>query len=152
MGDLSKNFSRREFTCKCGCGFNCIDPGLVEQIQRFRDLMYIAAGEEIPVAITSGCRCTNHNEAIGGTRNSFHTLKLAADITFKHFPVTFAGRIVYLANQLGLMKVGGIGVYPDLNFIHIDIRPKGIADGTNFPVTWINKNGFYCYGVDFSGE
>ena len=25
MGDLTKNFSRSEFACKCGCGFDDID-------------------------------------------------------------------------------------------------------------------------------
>jgi hypothetical protein len=152
MGDLTKNFNRWEFSCKCGCGFNRIDPELVNQIQRLRDLLWVYTGKEIPITVTSGCRCPDHNAAVGGTRNSFHTLKLAVDIIFKRIPVMFAGRIAYLANQLDLMKVGGIGVYPDRNFLHLDIRPQNISTKGTSPTTWINENGFYRYGIDFSKE
>ena len=76
---------------------------------------------------------------------------MAADIFFARIPVLAGGRMAYLANRLGVMKVGGIGVYPDRspagnrNFIHMDTRPGIIT-------TWINENGFYRYGVDFAEE
>lgn len=145
MGDLSKNFSLREFACQCGCGFNRVEPELVRQIQRYRDILWISTGMEIPVTVTSGCRCPDHNAEVGGGETSFHIRGKAADIFFARIPVLAGGRIVYLANRLGVMKIGGIGAYPDRNFIHIDIRPKRIS-------TWINENGFYRYGVDFSEE
>ena len=28
MGDLSEHFDRREFTCRCGCGADQVDPQL----------------------------------------------------------------------------------------------------------------------------
>jgi hypothetical protein len=152
MGDLSKNFSRCEFSCQCGCGFDRIKPELVEQIQRFRNFLWISNGREVPVRICSGCRCPGHNEAIGGTRNSLHVQGNAADVLFEHFPVMVAGRMVYQANQLGFMKVGGLGVYPDRNFLHLDIRPPNSAGDAIFPVIWIKENGYYRYGVDFSRE
>lgn len=72
--DLSKNFSRYEFACKCGCGFDRVNPRLVHLIQEIRDEI----GE--PVVIYSGCRCAKHNMAVGGVVDSAHTTGEAADI------------------------------------------------------------------------
>ena len=37
MGDLTKNFNRFEFACKCGCGFDDIDLKVVQALQKLRD-------------------------------------------------------------------------------------------------------------------
>lgn len=83
MGDLSENFSRREFACKCGCGFNRVEPELVEQIQRFRDMLWISSGVEIPITVTSGCRCPKYNAEVGGAKTSFH-LRQCKELTLKY--------------------------------------------------------------------
>ena len=36
MGDLTENFSRREFACTCNCGADGIDMELVEALERVR--------------------------------------------------------------------------------------------------------------------
>ena len=36
MGDLTDNFSRSEFACKCGCGADAISLDLVERLQLLR--------------------------------------------------------------------------------------------------------------------
>jgi hypothetical protein len=74
------------------------------------------------------------------------------DVLFEHVPILVAGRMVYQANQLSLMNVGGLGVYPDRNFLHLDIRSQNSAGGVILPIIWINENGYCRYGVDFSGE
>lgn len=74
MGDMTRDFSRKEFSCKCGCGFDAIKPELVQTVQVIRD----AAGA--PVFINSGCRCPEHNKAVGGVPNSSHMSGYAADI------------------------------------------------------------------------
>jgi len=66
MGDLSANFSKKEFACQCGCGQGTISPKLVELLQEMRD----AHGRGITV--TSGIRCADHNGSIGGVANSAH--------------------------------------------------------------------------------
>ena len=38
MGTVSKNFSRSEFACKCGCGFDAVDVDLLAGLQALRDL------------------------------------------------------------------------------------------------------------------
>lgn len=39
MGDLSKNFSRLEVQCPCGCGASLINPFLVEKLQKVRNII-----------------------------------------------------------------------------------------------------------------
>lgn len=61
MGDLTKNFDRSEFFCKCGCGLDRIAPELIANLQHSRD----AVG--IPFEIASGCRCVAHNSKTPGS-------------------------------------------------------------------------------------
>ena len=149
-GDLTDNFSRWEFACKCGCGFDQIEMNLVEQIQRFRDLLWIATGKEIPLTISSGIRCEAYNEKIGGTKHSYHMAGMAVDIVIGDNcpsinPVWVGGRILQIAHKLKLILLGAIGVYPARKFMHLDIR------GGTF-TTWTNIKGQYRFGVDFAEE
>ncbi len=76
MGDLTQNFNRSEFACKCGCGFDSIDPTLVNMLQDSRD------ATALTYVIASGCRCEKHNASkeVGGRPNSAHLRGRAADI------------------------------------------------------------------------
>lgn len=74
MGDLSKNFNKAEFACRCGCGFDDVKPELVDVLQDVRDHFGAA------VTVTSGCRCAEHNKREGGAPNSYHVKGMAADI------------------------------------------------------------------------
>ncbi|PXF60098.1 MAG: peptidase M15 [Deltaproteobacteria bacterium] len=112
MGDLSKNFSRHEFACRC-CGRTKINQRLVDALQELRDL----TGE--PVRISSGYRCPEHNQAIGGATRSQHLLGTAADIVV--IGMTPA-EMYRLAEDVEAFRNGGIGVYPDKGFIHVDVR------------------------------
>ena len=66
MGDLSKNFSRLEVQCPCGCGANLINPFLIEKLQKVRNII----GR--PIIITSGVRCEFYNASIKASMNSSH--------------------------------------------------------------------------------
>ena len=71
---MAKYFQPSEFDCKCGCGKNNIDPGLVAMLDEARGI----AG--FPFVINSGCRCDAHNAAVGGSVTSSHLVGLAVDI------------------------------------------------------------------------
>src|SRR6056297_2490042 len=83
MGDLTKNFSRSEFECKgrdcCGHSYP-VDRAFVEGLQALRDAVSKHRGRDTALTITSGFRCRRHNSEIGGSKNSFHCLGMAADI------------------------------------------------------------------------
>lgn len=73
-----KNFKLEEFRCGCG-GKHCtgypavLDVQLLKNVQAIRD-KYGAT------SITSGLRCSKHNNAVGGASNSRHKSGKALDI------------------------------------------------------------------------
>lgn len=107
MGDLTENFSKKEFACKCGCGFDDINPELVSKLQEIRDHF------ENPIIISSGCRCEIHNKSQGGAPASAHLKGLAADILCSD-----NGRRFELLS-LAMERFARIGI--NSRFIHMDI-------------------------------
>ena len=110
MGDLTKNLSRHEFACKCGCGFDTADIETVAVIQDVCDHF------KCRVTITSPCRCESHNKAVGGSPRSQHLRGRAADCKFKE--VSPQEVFDYLDNKYPDQY--GFGVYSTFN--HIDTR------------------------------
>ena len=72
MGDLTANFSRKEFACKCGCGLDNVSVPFVRKLQRARDKACKRAGRTVRFSISSGVRCKARNLAEGGKKNSSH--------------------------------------------------------------------------------
>lgn len=110
MGDLTKNFSRSEFVCKCGCGKDNIDLELVRKLQVARS--WLAK----PMRINSGVRCEAHNEAVGGKPDSSHLKGLAADI---QIPTNSTRFWLFAALWKAVFFRFGHGD----GFIHVDIDP-----------------------------
>lgn len=107
---LSKNFKSKEFRCKCGCGKEDINPSLIVILQMLR--VYL----DKPIKISSGLRCEEYNEKVGGVKNSQHVLGNACDIQIDGIEPIF---IFNLLNKL-FPKSLGLGVYN--TFVHIDCR------------------------------
>lgn len=108
MGDITKNFSEHEFSCKCGCGFDSINKGLVVELQKVRSM----TGQ--PMSINSGCRCESHNKSIPrASKSSSHMKGLAVDIKCDDS----AYRSLLL--PLLISRFARVGIGSD--FIHIDV-------------------------------
>jgi uncharacterized protein YcbK (DUF882 family) len=113
MGDLSENFSRSEFKCKCGeCDFDTVDAALIWVLEDVRGHF------QSPVNITSGCRCGPHNKREGGSDNSQHLYGKAADITVTGVPASAVQN--YLLDRY--RDSFGIGRYS--SWTHIDVRSQ----------------------------
>ncbi|MHA1067019.1 D-Ala-D-Ala carboxypeptidase family metallohydrolase [Enterobacter ludwigii] len=111
MGDLSEHFSRSEFACRCGCGFDSISSELINVLEELRNHFGVT------VKINSGCRCEKHNKKVGGTPDSRHVQGTAADIVVSgRTPALVAD---YLEHKYPVCY--GIGRYS--SFTHIDVRP-----------------------------
>ena len=63
MGDLTKNLSRREFACECGCGFDTVDIDLAINLQRCVD-HFAEGSDNVWILVTGPNRCKEHNEKV----------------------------------------------------------------------------------------
>lgn len=112
---VSKHFSRNEFACKCGCGFDTVDAITLEIIEDVREHF----GQ--PVSVTSASRCKTHNRSVGGTDNSYHLKGRATDIQVEDTsPIDV---YAYLDNKYP--ERYGFGRYNA--FVHVDTRSCGAA-------------------------
>jgi uncharacterized protein YcbK (DUF882 family) len=75
------SFIRREFACKCGCGFAAFDTELIGVLQTVRDHFKRQYEKEVKCIIHSGCRCTTYNKQCGGKPESKHLHGIAADFS-----------------------------------------------------------------------
>jgi uncharacterized protein YcbK (DUF882 family) len=113
MGDVSTHFLRKEFECRCGCGFDTVDAELIRVLEDLRRCLF-----NNPIKINSGCRCKKHNAAIGGTPGSMHLVGKAADIVVVDVdPATVADCL-----EDKYPDKYGIGRYA--TWTHIDVRPE----------------------------
>lgn len=116
MGDMTKNFNRAEFACKCG---NCsikINPALVQGLQAVRD----AYGK--PLTISSGHRCAAYNKRIGGASGSQHILGNAADIVD-----TKQTLAKFLLANLPLLEANGLWMENPKStptWVHLDTKQR----------------------------
>lgn len=110
MGNLSKHFDKEEFACKDGCGLDSIHPMLIDVLEDVREHF------GVPVKINSGCRCREHNKAVGGETHSYHLLCQAADIDVKNV----SPHLVYEYLNRKYSDKFGLGLYK--SWVHVDIR------------------------------
>ena len=109
---LSAHFKVREFACGDGSDAVLVAPRLVMVLQSIRS--HFGA----PVIIHSGYRTPQYNEKVGGVAHSQHCYGMAADISVKgQTPAAVAA----YARQL-MPDWGGVGVYSEKGFTHIDVR------------------------------
>lgn len=117
MGDLTENFSRSEFACKCGrCGGGEMSKEFLGRLQQLREYY----GK--PMIITSGYRCEAYNTAVKGAKASWHVKGRAVDIQCGWGTERY--RLLDLAFML---KFGGVGVAK--TFLHLDDREQAVTWG-----------------------
>ncbi len=106
-------FKPAEFTCKCS-NLDC-DAVVPQQILLSR-LDELRARMGIPLSITSGCRCIEHNKAVGGATNSAHIYGLAVDLDTSK--LDSVEKLKIFSISLDLFEGVGIGQ----TFIHVDLK------------------------------
>ena len=115
---LSKNFYRYEFKCKCGkCDYDQADIELVNVLQDIRN--YFA----VPIVITSGNRCPEHNVKVKGSEKSMH-MKGGQAVDFYATGISPKKMFAYLDHKYR----DKYGLGDGKSFTHLDIR--------SYPVRW----------------
>ena len=116
---ITKNFSKSEFECSCGCEmplevFHNIQK-VANQLQVLRNI----TGKSI--SINSGYRCPDYNDnVVKGAKNSQHKLGKAADIVVKGIEPNVTAEMLESLISDGEVLQGGLGRYN--TFTHYDIR------------------------------
>ena len=123
---LSKNFNRKEFSCKCGCGQDTVDYRLIiilEELHEQYDQIY----GECFVKVTSGNRCKEHNARTrGSSPNSGHITGKGVDIQIYYYESSSRVYIEthYIYEYLTKKYPNSYGIIKHDDFIHIDVKNR----------------------------
>ena len=116
---LTKNFSKSEFDCSCGCdmplGVLHNVQKLANQLQILRDII------GTPIQLNSGYRCDDYNDnVVKGSKKSQHKLGKASDIVIADMTPQETFELIDLLINEGELLQGGLSAYA--TFTHYDIR------------------------------
>ena len=98
---------------------HCGDGALtLKYVRALRELQYRVGPDNI-ILMTSGFRCLEYNrsKAVGSGDYSYHPKGMAGDLTC---PTLNVIDLFLIAQEIPDFK--GLGIYPDENFIHTDVR------------------------------
>ena len=112
--EIARYFKLSEFACPC-CKRVMLHPMLLKKLVEFRAII------KKPIYITSGYRCAEYNQKVGGIKSSYHLLGLAADIKIEGVSA------LDLLEYAEMIDFSGIGLYEKKNFLHLDVRPTKLA-------------------------
>lgn len=121
----SRYFSDAEIGCHgdgcCDGGAYKVSPLLLEKLDQMREMI---GG---PIELSCAYRCPVHNKEVGGVANSQHVEGTAADVIIPDYEHCHtAEQLAWYAQEVGF---DGIGIYPTLGFVHMDVRDGGNSPG-----------------------
>ena len=115
---LSKNFSKSEFECRCGCE---MPKDVLNNVQKLANQLQIIRNKvNVPITINSAYRCPKHNSIIGGAKSSQHLQGKASDIVIEGYSNDDVADLIEELIASGDILQGGLGRYN--SFTHYDIR------------------------------
>ena len=124
---VGREMNRDAFACQCGnnCGYTLRNNTIwvLESVER--DLQR-ETKSDYELKITSGARCPEHNERVGGSKNSAHVLGLAADISYENNRIKF-----WMLRSLFFSYVKRLGLNERLAFLHFDLATGGVPNPTD---------------------
>lgn len=115
-GRINKFFHTDEFKCKCGCGIVNLDPDFLNWLTASRRIA------DVPFIINSGCRCSAHNKAKGGTTKSAHLT--TESIRARGADIRAETVEVVTAILTGAFTVGIPGIALGIGFVHLDTKNR----------------------------
>ena len=140
MGDISEHFSRSEYTCDCGnqgkkredgyCGGDlaAVDIELNNAHEAIRKRLGLVVGEEVSILLSSGNRCQQHNDDIGGTPRSYHARGMGSDLKFKFKKTKEPVDIALCYDAIDYLFPSRYGLKLYSNRVHFDIRSEKWRD------------------------
>ncbi len=113
----TQHFQDYELKCKCGCGKLNYDGLFLMKLEVFRDIL------SSRLKVTSGCRCLEHNRAVGGRKNSLHVCEGKVATAVDVCPLdTDCRKVFVFAVKTGFFNE--VIWYKNKNFVHLGIDKK----------------------------
>lgn len=112
--ELSPNLKHTEIMCRCQnprCSFTIVDLRLPFAFERVREIW---GG---PIFVTSGFRCQDHNEKVGGSPRSKHAKGQALDLRPMKGKLDDFEKVCRLVFPFTIK-------YEKENFVHCDLVPR----------------------------
>lgn len=123
LGDdfqLCEHLTLGEFKSRDGYGLCLVHPALVTAFILLRRRI------GVPMRIQSGFRSDPHNARIGGSPTSFHRLGMAMDLCPVVPEEEILEVLIRMRDLAGGIGMGGIKLYRDKRFLHVDVGPGRI--------------------------
>jgi uncharacterized protein YcbK (DUF882 family) len=118
---LSKNFTLKEMSCRCGCE---MPKDVLNNVQKLANQLQIIRNKvNVPITINSAYRCLEYNRSIGSNDSSQHVLVKALDIVIKVYTHNEVADLIEELISDGDILQGGLGRYN--TFTHYDIGYNG---------------------------
>lgn len=112
---VSPHFAMHEVWCR-HCHQLQLDQRLIPALEDLRTLILA------PIVVNSCYRCRAHNASLPNSASSSkHILGMAADIWSPKVPLR---ELYEAALRVPAFRNGGVGVYPEENFIHVDVHSR----------------------------
>ena len=111
---IAKNFKVKEFKSRT-CPVVFLSDEILTVVQSIRTHL------DVPINVNSGYRSAEHNNSVGGSKNSAHLIGCAADISSNKVS---ALQIAKAAQKL-YGKTIAIGLHTRENYVHIDTVYRG---------------------------
>jgi len=117
---ITSHFSLEEFACHDGTPYPkaWIETRLRPLCEQLELIRYLFGGK--PISILSGYRTENHNQKVGGAKNSQHVQGRAADIKIADVPAREVAQKILEAVHNKKLGLHGLGSYS--TFTHVDVR------------------------------
>lgn len=116
---ITEHFQFRELVCPC-CERIKVIPALFKHMEL---LEKIRVNLNFPLVVGSGYRCPERNKQVEGKNQSWHLL-FATDIHPEEFSDNYKDKLRLMYQQAIELNFGGIGLYENRGFIHLDMRPN----------------------------
>lgn len=127
-GKVSAHFRHQEFWCRDGTPIPASDANL-RGIERHCELLLEPMRARFGAChVLSGYRHRSYNRSIGGAADSFHIWDEhrncpATDLVFSTGIPEAWGAYARTLMINGNEGLGGVGIYRQLGFVHVDLRP-----------------------------
>lgn len=126
QGTASAHFSFSEVMCRCGGKYSSCQRIWMKR-KTFVMMEQYRTKSKRGFTVVSGCRCTSHNAAVGGSKTSRHVTGLASDV--KPLFSTSTVKSWRVATHIGYGSVSKKVVHIDLGSGATKTNPRIYVDG-----------------------